>query len=138
MFLFLFAACDTPDLPEGWEDAERIEDFTQAACDQGDTGAPVITGEQQDGDVALTVGPVGFRCAQDVEGYWMPTGDAGASVLVQPIDMNPTSVAKCDCLYDLALTIPTATPVTMEVYKRWDRHGDDDPQPVAIGTVEVQ
>lgn len=135
MILWLLA-CLAPDLPAGWEDAERVEDFAQAEC--GDTGELVLAGEARDGATALSVDHVGARCAQELEAWWQPGGDATAEVLVQPVDMSPASVAKCDCAYDLAMTLPVAAPVTLDVYQRGDRHGDDDPQPRSLGTVAVE
>ena len=46
-----------------------------------------------------------FRCAQSVEGFWLAEHDT-LHVLVQPIDMDPSEVAGCDCLYDLSMTVP--------------------------------
>ncbi|MFZ5479958.1 MAG: hypothetical protein ACOZNI_24550 [Myxococcota bacterium] len=125
-----------PDLPEGWEDAERVDDFTQAEC--GDTGELALAAEAAGDDVALEVTHVGARCAQDLEAFWQPAGDAAAEVLIQPVDMTPASVAKCDCAYDLAMVVPTPAPVTLEVWERGDEHAEEDPQPYLLGTVEAE
>lgn len=54
---------------------------------------------------ASTTAPHTFRYAQPVTGYVRVSGNA-VDVLVQPADMNPSSVSKCDCLYDISLHIP--------------------------------
>lgn len=132
--ILLFVGClmTGPDLPEGWEDAERIEDFTQAQC--GDTGVVALTAVASGDGVELGAGPVNARCAQDLEAYWQ-----GAEVLVQPVDMEPDSVAKCGCAYDLSMLVPTPAPVTLDVYQRTDRYGGDgEPEMWQLGTVAAE
>ena len=108
MVLVLVLACG-PDLPAGWEDASPVEGFTQSECagdalsDTGQQDVPGATATGGSVDVSVTAAQ--FRCSQAVEGFWRADGDA-LFVLVQPTDMHPSSVAKCDCLYDLQLTFP--------------------------------
>lgn len=57
-------------------------------------------------------------------------------VLLQPCDLHPTVVPKCDCLYDVTLSIPApASLSTFDFYHRWDFYGaTDDNLPRQIGT----
>lgn len=76
-----------------------------------------------------------FRCAQSVEGFWLAEHDT-LHVLVQPIDMDPSEVAGCDCLYDLSMTVP-GEGSSVEVWTRGDHQsGMDDPTLAAEGDVE--
>jgi hypothetical protein len=133
----LLVAC--VDLPAGWEDAEPIADFTQTECagDAYDTGVtPEVAATAATDGVDVAATQVAFRCAQDVEGFWRASGDA-ADVLLQPVDMNPTSVAKCDCLYDFAMLVPTdASNVT--VYSRGDHKSGRDDEPAEVGSADVE
>jgi hypothetical protein len=134
--LLLLAAC--ADLPEGWEDAQPIADLEQAACESGayDTGVvSEVTATATDGSVDVTATEVQFRCSQAVEGFWRASGE-GADVLLQAVVMNPSSVAKCDCLYDFAMVVPTgASAVT--VYARGDHQSGRD-EPSEVGTAAVE
>ena len=133
--LLLLVAC-APDLPAGWEDAEPIADFHQAACEGDPYGKfePTVSAAESDGGLAITYDKAVFRCEQDVEGFYKLDGDT-VSVLVQPIDMNPSIVAGCDCLYTLDMGVE-ATGATVEMWRRWDNLNDPN-DPVLIDTVEV-
>ena len=140
MFTVLVAllAC-APDLPEGWETAERVAAFAQTPCDGG--GASTFSGSatSEGNFVAIEAQPVSARCDQALEAWWQATGSGGGEVLVQPVDMNPASVAKCDCgPVAVSFRVPTTTLSTFDVYKRDDRHGNDDPQPYLLGQVGVE
>ena len=135
--LVLLAGC-APDLPEEWEDARHIDDFTQEECD----GSPMDTGWES--TVSASVGTPGlrvvgdnlpFRCEQEVEGFYRVDGDA-VDILVQPVNMDPRSVANCDCLYKVEAGIPEDPPATVTLYRRWDSINDEN-NPVMVGTVEV-
>lgn len=139
MLFALLAACAYP-LPEGWEDAQPIEDFAQTECAGGpdETGwpDPVVTAEASDGAIAIDARQVLYRCSQAVEGFWRESAE-GVDVLLQPEDMTPSSVAKCDCMYDFAMTVPTGAPGTVAVYRRSDAYAGE-PEMSEIGTVEVE
>jgi hypothetical protein len=45
-----------------------------------------------------------FRCQQSVEGFYKDK-DGKLDVLVQPVDMHPSSVTRCDCLYDINVVV---------------------------------
>ena len=45
-------------------------------------------------------------------------------LLVQPVDMEPDTVARCDCLYDLDIQWNIEESLeTLKVYKRADEYG---------------
>lgn len=134
--LVLLLAC--ADLPDGWENARRIDDFHQEQCEGSayDTGVVVaVTASAEADATAVAATNVGFRCAQDVEGFWQD-GDAGVEVLVQPIDMDPAAVAACDCLYALDMTVPSLADV-VAFYTRGDHLSGRD-EPTLLGTADVQ
>lgn len=137
MFVLLLAACF--ELPPDFENARLIEDFVQKDCGGTpyDTGVapPVATLAASGGQTAVAVGPLDFRCAKPVQGFWIEDGDQ-VSVLVQPIDMNPAAVAGCDCLYDVEFTLPVST-AAVEVYTRGDNQsGRTEPALQATGVAE--
>ena len=80
----------------------------------------------------VNVYAVGFRCAQPLEGFWQE-GDDLVNVLVQPIDMLPETVAKCDCTYDLSIDVASiaVAPRGLTLWKRFD--GDLDADPSLVG-----
>jgi hypothetical protein len=129
-----------PDLPPGWEGAQTVSSFTQAACggsaDAPDAPSESIEASATPGSVRVAYHAAHFRCAQSVEGF-MRASPGGVDFLVQPTDMNPSRVAGCDCLYEvtLASTRP-AGPTTITLYRRWDNQsGASDP--LEIGTAMV-
>lgn len=131
-------ALDAPDLPQGWSGAARIAELTQSKC-QGDAYsglAETVAARAEDGAVAIDYGHAHFRCAQDVEGF-VRRGDGALDVLVQPIDMDPSTVARCDCLYDVTMRLPVASGAyVVTVYRRWDSLNDND-TPKRVGEASV-
>jgi hypothetical protein len=79
-----------------------------------------------------------FRCEQSVEGFLRESGSA-VDLLVQPIDMNPTSVAMCDCLYEIVMIVKplAAGQHDVTLYRRWDAINEPN-DPVLIGTAQAQ
>jgi hypothetical protein len=138
---FALPACAGADLPSGWEDAEKIDHLIQAEC-SGSAYDPdvketlVVTPEPSGAELAY--GSAHFRCAQSVEGF-ARRGSAKVDVLVQPIDMNPSEVAGCDCLYDITISLDGLTQGSeaFTLYRRWDNlnSGND---PVLVGTTMAQ
>jgi hypothetical protein len=129
-----------PDLPAGWEGAQAVTSFTQAAC-SGSADAPggpteSIDASASPGSVSIAYHAAHFRCAQSVQGF-ARTGPKSLDFLVQPIDMNPTSVAGCDCLYEISLAAKAASgATTITLYRRWDNQAGS-PNPVEVGTAMV-
>lgn len=129
------------DLPVGWESARPAESFTQARCSGSaeDPSAPpeVIGVTVAPGSINVAYHNAHFRCAQRVEAF-VRTVSSGLDVLVQPTEMNPSSVAQCDCLYEIKLfeSAPSG-PMTVTLYRRWDHVGGDPADPVLIGTADV-
>lgn len=135
--LLMLAAC-SPDLPAGWEDATPVASLTQSECAGNPYEAPPderVAGDLASDPLSIEVLEAHFRCAQDVEAYWQQDGER-VEVLVQPIDMNPSVVAACDCLFDLDIEVgvPTSPPERLVVYRRWDNLNDDN-VPVQIGAL---
>jgi len=139
--LLSVSGCDSSssDLPAGWQGAQKIADFTQMEC-----GGSPINGPAESVDAAGVEGAIEvdyenapFRCAQDVEGF-VRREDGKLDILIQPVDMDPSSVAKCDCLYHIVATVPAeAGAHAVTVYRRWD-HRNDPNDPVEVGMVEVE
>ena len=73
---------------------------------------------------------VHFRCSQKVQGFIKTTGKS-IDILIQPIDMNPESVAKCDCNYEINIEIDNAYEsheFNLNVYIRGDNFsGNNNP-----------
>ena len=132
----LLACSGSPDLPAGWEGARAVTSFTQAAC--GGSFGPDSPKETIDvkgdlGSVHVAYHGAHFRCAQSVEGF-VRTGPKSVDFLVQPTDMNPTSVAECDCTYEITLAANAASgPTAVTVYRRWDSQSGST-VPLEIGT----
>ena len=135
----LGTACDLfLDLPDGWEDAERVDDFTQHDCEGSpyDTGwSEQMTAWSADPGIRVEGDPLHFRCEQDVEAFYKVEGGQ-VDVLIQPIDMNPRVVAGCDCLYRVEAGIPESPPADVTLYRRWDAINDPN-DPVLVGSAEV-
>ena len=81
-----------------------------------------------------------FRCSQPVEAF-VRRGKSSVDVLVQPVDMNPDSIAECDCQYNIVMgidDIPYGDNIRIRVYRRWDNiNSDNDPEFVDERTVKV-
>ena len=140
--LVLLGACQ-PDLPDGWEEAIAVDDFSQDECD--DTGGTppdveaTVTASEDEPGIRLVGEDVRFHCSQEVEGFYRTTSEA-IEVLVQPVNMNPSSVVKCDCYYRIEAGIPEDAPATVSLYRRSDHYGNDPVEtnvPTLIATVEV-
>lgn len=132
--LLMLIACT--DLPDGWEGAEPIDDLTQSACDGDPYGeyTSSVSGVSAEGGVDVVVDAVPFRCDQEVEGFYKTDGET-AHVLLQPVDMHPRSVAKCDCLYRFDLGVPVGASRVV-AWRRWDAINDPN-DPVEVGEAEI-
>lgn len=137
----LLGACTQ--LPAEWRSADEAEGFTQSACTANVSQLEPRGGEQlavqpaDGGRLRVEYHNAHFRCEQRVTGYVRVSGSS-VDVLVQPADMNPSSVAKCDCLYDVRLEVPRLGPGTYDVtlHRRWD-NWPKAKEPVRIGSRRV-
>ena len=131
--------CAGADLPAGWEDAKHVEGLTQSACG----GSPYEDfDERVEGDISgsplvVAYREAHFRCEQEVEAFYRVV-DADVEVLVQPVDMNPSAVAGCDCLYDVDFQIrleEDLAPTELVLFRRWDEAGGPT-EPIEVGRLE--
>jgi hypothetical protein len=129
----LLSACG-PDLPPGWEDAERVDDLVQTDC----AGSPYEPFDERV-EVDFAADPLvvdyleaHFRCAQPVEAF-ARSGAHALDLLVQPEDMHPDAVAGCDCLYDITMRVEDGRAETVTVYRRWDDWNEPN-EPVLVGS----
>ncbi len=126
------------DLPSGWSGAQRITDFTQKACSGSAlTGPPaVVQASAIKNAIDVEYLHADFRCQQDVEGFVRENGTA-IDLLVQPIDLHPKNIVRCDCLYDIMLEV-SATPGShrVTVYRRWDAINVPN-DPLLVGHTDV-
>lgn len=136
MLLLLLTACG-PDLPEEWRGAERIEDFVQKECDGNpyDEYTSTVDAAAEGSHVDVVYGDAPFRCAQEVEGFWKQENQL-LSILVQPVDMNPSEVAGCDCLYEIDMSV-VSDATSVDLWRRWDNLNEPNPAE-RVGIVEVQ
>jgi hypothetical protein len=127
------------DLPAGWETAERVEELSQAPCGGSalrDDIPEELGWSAADTGLTVTYDHAHFRCVQDVEAF-IRRGKDALDLLVQPIDMNPTAVAGCDCLYDIALQVSAPRgDYALTLYRRWDNINRPN-TPVKIGEAEI-
>jgi hypothetical protein len=131
----------TTDLPSEWNTAQSVKTFSQAACDRsapdGGAGLETIDVTAPTGSIHVAYHHAHFRCEQSVVGF-VRTGSQTVDFLVQPTDMNPSTVAACDCFYEITMTTTaSAGPTTVTVYRRWDHVGGNQSDPVKVGTASV-
>lgn len=135
------SACGV-DLPAGWEQARAVSAFTQHPCEAGSAYSGVladVTLTAGDGRVDVLYQHARFRCDQDVTGFYR-SGPGTLDILVQPEDMSPASVARCDCLYDIELSVTgLGGTFVVTLYRRADSYGGNDttPQVEGVATVTV-
>jgi len=139
---FVLGACSSNDLPKGWETAARAKNFVQEVCPNSDMD---FSNERASfaggtGSIDVDYQDAHFRCVQDVEGFFKTAGDT-VDILVQPIDMHPSSVAACDCGYNITFLVEPVSAGTMQttLYRRWDgQNNSNDPVQIATALVSVQ
>jgi hypothetical protein len=131
-------ASDSADLPQGWESARHAKNLVQEVCaDSMDFSGEGATFTGGTGSIGVDYRQAHFRCEQDVEGYFM-TADGSVDILVQPIDMHPAAVTRCDCGYNITFVVdpvPAGIMLTT-LYRRWDAINDPN-DPVRIASAEV-
>jgi len=84
-----------------------------------------------EGGKVLLVRNLDARCEQRLSAIWRPgivgTWKTLGSVLIQPETMRPSSVAKCDSLYTLAVRLPgdaSTEPGGLRVFARGDAYAE--------------
>jgi len=122
----LAMACSSgPNLPEGWEEAELVNDFQQSECtgEPGTGATEEINGVADATTMELSWTNTEFRCEQKVEAYLKRLG-VTHELLVQPVEMEPDEVANCDCLYDLDAQWNISGDLeSVRIFKRVDEFG---------------
>ena len=133
----VLAACqgDPVELPEGWAGAAPLA-LQQTACG-GDpytvpprprleltTAGGQLTGIYRDAQ---------FRCGdQRLCGHRLEP-DETTRVLVQPCDLHPAVVPRCDCLYQVSFTLPGRPGRgAVELHSRRDLYGAQGPVPAIL------
>jgi hypothetical protein len=137
----LFVDCDdgADELPEGWAGARRLT-LRQSAC-AGDpyTSMPHSRLElsESDGTLAGVYKEAQFRCGnQQVCGFTLEAGPA-TRLLVQPCDLHPSTVPRCDCLYEVSFTLPDRSGRTsVELFSRRDLYGQQGAVPATLVDTE--
>ena len=124
------------DLPKGWEGARSLP-ITQPTCSDG-TGlglesTVIATGHA--GGIDVLYQRATFRCDQKVQAF-LREKDGAFDVLFQPLLMNPSTVARCDCAYNLETSFGAPSGEhKVTVWKRWDAYGQASaPEPIADGS----
>lgn len=126
------------DLPPGWESAQGMVTFSQSACTASMPGTATesITVTTGKGSVTVAYHNAHFRCDQPVQGF-VTVGGGHLNYLVQPSNMSPSSVARCDCLYEIAMnSFVAAGPETVTLYRRAD-HQSGNASAVQVGRASV-
>lgn len=130
------AACGTPDLPEGWQDAAAADEFVADEIGQTDyedpeVGAVYISGNLDRLEVRYHAS---FPCTEDLEGFQRIDGQ-DVDLLVQPTDLHPDAVAGSDCTFDVDLTVLGLDDGTyhVRVYRRDNELVDEDLEAVLVG-----
>ena len=115
-------------LPSTWTDAVLIEDMKQTSCNEDITqileSVPKASTNFQNNNIVINYPNAHFRCDQNVQAFVKQTTN-GYAVLIQPTEMNPMWVAKCDCGYNLETTILNAKSKELRLFHRRDNFGKD-------------
>src|SRR6185503_11019510 len=91
------------DLPAGWAGARELP-VDQSACEAGGSASGALALMRDMGRLRATYLGAQFRCQQRVCGYRLDDADL-TRVLVQPCEMDPTDVPRCDCLYQVGFDL---------------------------------
>jgi hypothetical protein len=144
VFMTFAAACGGStweDMPPGWGAAEPLE-VHQSACRGDGTSAaarPRLLLDKTGGTLTGTYADASFRCGQqDLCGYVLDAREV-TGVLVQPCDLHPMHVVRCECLYTVSFAL-AARPgrTTVALYRRGDLHGAaGNPEAVFVGKASV-
>ncbi len=128
--LVAFAGCG-PDLPAEWKGASVVDSFVQSECggtpEEGDEARVSFT--RRGAAIQANLSEARFRCEQEVEGF-VKVEEGAIQFLVQPVDMNPSMVAGCDCLYNVTMDVQELAPdvYNVSLSVRGDKQsGQDEP-----------
>ncbi len=125
------AAAETCDVPDGWT-CDQTLSVVENDCLLGDPALEVLP--TSDGSGILISG-ASFRCEQELCAY-LAIDAPNASVLLEPCDMNPTSVAKCSCQHSVTVALDLPAEVTnIDVYTRQDSYGGGPQDAVLVGSI---
>ena len=132
-------------LPADWQNASGVAAFHQSDCigsvadlEQGRAERVKLRGD--DGRLHVEFLDAHFRCDQRVTAY-AKLSDRRVEILVQPVEMNPVTVAKCDCLYVVRFEVRglDAGEYEVTVHRRWDnRHAPNEPVEIDSDRVSVK
>jgi hypothetical protein len=144
-FIFAAFALACTRVPPEWRDASQAANVHQSDCvgtladlDQGRRERIEVRGET--GALHVDYLDAHFRCEQRVTAYVKVAG-VKVDVLVQPIEMHPASVAKCDCLYNIAIDVPRLAAGVYEVTlqrRSDDRQTPNDPATIGRASATVK
>jgi len=143
--LLLLFSCSNPvpkieqdySLPDTWDGAVLVKDFQQKACNEDmiavTENPPKAIAKVSNGNLIISYPLAHFRCDQPVEALAKET-DNEVAILIQPVEMNPVFVAKCDCGYNLVATIPNVNPQKVVLFHRSDSYaGKSTTRSIPVG-----
>jgi hypothetical protein len=124
------------DLPAGFS-CERSLTVEQSECLGNATGVSLMPHVHWSTDGhALHVSDARYRCNQSVCAY-LDASSVEPKVLLQPCEMSPNTVARCECSYSFDVPVelpPTTSQVSVEL--RSDAYGGE-PTSQALGSLRV-
>jgi hypothetical protein len=124
------------DLPADFV-CQRSLKVEQSQCSGNATGTTLAPHAHWSTDgKSLHIEEARFRCNQSVCAYLDASSDA-AKILLQPCEMSPSTVTRCDCGYsfDVPVALPEAVS-SVSVELRSDAYGGE-PTSRALGTLSV-
>jgi hypothetical protein len=130
---------DSSPLPPEWAGALAVNLTQSPACSPVTAPGAQETIEVPAWEPSLSIRyrQAHFRCEQKVCGFVKQDGDL-FKALFQPCDMDPTTVAACDCGYQIDTVVPGAVSAglkALEVYRRWDNRNQPN-LPKLVGRVD--
>ncbi len=129
-------ACQTAQLPEGWEDAVPADEFESEEIEATDPEDPDLDAVHISGNLdRLEASYRGsFPCTEQLEGFQQVDG-TDVDLLVQPEDLHPDAVAGSDCTFDIDFVLTDLDEGTyhVRVYRRDSDQVDPDMEAVLVG-----
>jgi hypothetical protein len=120
--------CDA-DVPDGWTCTTSLS-VEQSECQGDGLSSDAETSVAASDGQGVMISGGHFRCAQEVCAYLDESAET-PRLLLQPCDMDPDSVAKCDCLYGLEVDVEVPAE-GLDVYSRSDNWGGVQ-EPILLG-----